>query len=77
MTERFCSDFLTSDGSFLSGAASAFSIGGRFFKFNLSATPARADVRAVRQDFAMVGQDIGDVAEKLEQQHRQQLKLAL
>jgi len=55
---RTCTDYLTATGSTMVGAASAFAIAGGFFDFNFSASPEEADSVAIRQDFAMVGQDI-------------------
>ncbi|HEX4083442.1 MAG TPA: hypothetical protein VHY22_00920 [Chthoniobacteraceae bacterium] len=55
------SDFLTASGSFLIGVGSIFNIGGSYFSYNVSASPEIADARAIRQDFAMIGQDIRNV----------------
>lgn len=75
--ERYYTDFLTSDGTFLLGAATVFSLAGNTFLYNRSASTALADARAIRQDFAMVGQDIRDVSANLEKQQEKQLPLAL
>jgi hypothetical protein len=57
---KLYTDYLTATGSTLIGAASTFAVAGGFFEFNLSPTPEAADAVAIRQDFAMVGQDIAD-----------------
>ncbi len=51
-------DFLTATPSFAIGAASAFNLAGSFYSFNRSSSPDEADRIALRQDAAMVGQDI-------------------
>jgi len=53
-------DFLTADSSFTTGMASAFSLGGNFYGFNYSKTPAEADNKALLSDWIIVGQDIDD-----------------
>lgn len=55
---QFYTDYLTPTGSMLVGAASAFAIAGGFFRYNMASTPEQADAIALRQDFAVVGQDI-------------------
>ncbi|MEQ1860220.1 MAG: hypothetical protein ABMA13_09810 [Chthoniobacteraceae bacterium] len=72
--ERQYTDFLVADGSYLTGAGTVFNLGGEYFLYNRSGSPAVADARALRQDFAMVGQDIRDVAVKAQAaQQKQQL----
>lgn len=75
--DRIYTDFLTTDGSLLLGAGSVFSVAGNYFSFNRSANGALADARALRQDFAMVGQDVRDVAESARKSSTAQLPLAL
>jgi hypothetical protein len=75
--DRSYTDFLTPDGTFLLGAATVFSLGGNTFFYNQSANPTLADARAIRQDFAMIGQDIRDVAASLQKQSELQLPLDL
>lgn len=75
--ERFYTDFLVSDCSFLTGAGSIFNVGGNFYVFNRSGTREAADARAIHQDFAMIGQDIRDVIKELEEEKKKQLCLAL
>ena len=75
--ERFYTDFLVADSSYLIGAGTVFNISGNFYRFNRAASSAQADALAIRQDFAMIGQDIRDVAETLEQEKSKQLQLGL
>jgi len=75
--ERIYTDFLVADSSFLTGLGTLFNIGGNAFMFNRSASREIADARAIRQDFAMVGQDIGDVIARIEAEQKKQLQLAL
>jgi hypothetical protein len=58
------SDFLFARPSFTSGAASAIDLWGQLAAYNTSATPAEADANAIFSDWAIVGQDILDAAEK-------------
>ena len=50
--------FLTADASFITGMGSAVNLGGNFYGFNYAPTPEAADLRALRADWAIVGQDI-------------------
>jgi hypothetical protein len=52
--------FLTADGSFITGMGSSVALSGNFYGFNYAPTPAAADARALRADWAIVGQDIQD-----------------
>jgi hypothetical protein len=75
---RVHTDYLVSSGSFLVGAGSTFALFGNYFAYNLSGTPDAADARGIRQDCAMVGQDIRDVAQKAyDELQMQQLELPL
>jgi len=51
-------DFLTPSSSFIIGVGSAFCLSGNYFEFNRSRTPAEADMRALRSDWKIVGEDI-------------------
>ena len=75
--ERFYTDFLVADSSYLIGAGTVFNIRGNYYRFNRSVSSAQADARAIRQDFAMIGQDIHDVAANLEKEESKQLPLGL
>ena len=75
--ERFYTDFLVADDSFLMGMGTIFNLDGSFYRYNRSGTTNAADARAIRQDFAMIGQDIRDVAESVEKDQSDQLVMAL
>jgi len=75
--ERSYTDFLVPDPTFLLGVASIIAIGGNTFFYNRSANGTLADARALRQDFAMIGQDIHDVIAKIEKEQQKQLSLGL
>ena len=75
--ERFYTDFLVADDSFLTGMGAIFNLDGSFYRYNRSGTTSAADARAIRQDFAMIGQDIRDVAELVEKDQSNQLTMAL
>lgn len=74
---RVYTDFLVADDSFFSGISAVFNLDGNFYRYNRSATTQAADVRAIRQDFAMIGQDIRDVVESVGRSESAQLPLAL
>lgn len=61
-----CTDFLVSTSSYLSGAATIANISGNFYRYSRSASPAEADSKAIRNDFAMIGQDIRVASEKFD-----------
>lgn len=77
MFERYYTDFLTADCTFLLGAASVFSLSGINFQYNRSRSEALADARAIRQDFVLVGQDIRDAVAEQAVQEQKQLALKL
>ena len=52
------SDFLFARPSYLTGVARILDLGGQFDAYNVSRTPAEADVRAIMSDWAMVGLDL-------------------
>lgn len=52
------SDFLFAQPSFLAGIGRAFDIGGVFDDYNVRATPAQADARAIAADWQVVGKDL-------------------
>jgi hypothetical protein len=58
--EYLVSDFLFAQPSFLAGIGRAFDIGGVFDDYNVSATPAQADARAIGADWQVVGKDLRD-----------------
>jgi hypothetical protein len=74
---RAYTDFLVPDTTFWTGAGAVFNLGGTFFAYNNSGAPAMADARAIRQDFAMVGQDILDVEAVVRGESAKQLSLDL
>lgn len=51
-------DFLYTTPTFLTGAATVFSVSGFSPTFNRYATEAEADFRAIHSDWSLVGQDI-------------------
>ena len=63
------SKFLFADPSFLSGLARIGDIGGFFDRYNVSNTPAEADIRAMASDWATVAQDLGVAMEHFAAQH--------
>jgi hypothetical protein len=64
MENKPCTDFLFAQASFLTGVASAINVIGNFYQFNSSATEMEADRKAIKCDWAMIGQDLRVVYEK-------------
>jgi hypothetical protein len=56
--------FLLSDSGFTTGMGSAVNLSGNFYAFNYSETPTLADIRALRADWAAVGQDLAGAIEE-------------
>ena len=78
MEQRIHTDFLVPEDSALGGAGAIFNVfGGSFYIYNRSGSGADADARAIRQDFAMIGQDIRDVASAAKAEEDKQLPLGL
>lgn len=67
---KIYTDYLIPSGSYLIGAASAFSLDGCFFEYNISTTGDEADAQAIRQDFAMIAQDIHQGRESFDHEHK-------
>ena len=58
---RLYTDYLAASGSLLLGMGSVLNMSGvGYFTYNRAATTRAADEIALRQDFAMIGQDIRD-----------------
>lgn len=55
---NFHTDFLFSDSDFFVGAGSVLNIAGNYYNFAVSKTEREADIKAIRCDWGMVGQDI-------------------
>jgi hypothetical protein len=72
MNKNVKSDFLFAQPSFASGAARTLDLWGQFDAYNISATPAEADAKAIAADWFVVGQDIMDAVE----QHDSECKVA-
>jgi hypothetical protein len=58
MDRTICTDFLVGRPSYLEGAARLFDFGGSLDTYNVSRTPQEADARALRSDFAIIGNDL-------------------
>ncbi len=65
--KRYSTDFLFSAPSFLSGAGTVMNLAGNFYAYNLSDSAFEADENALENDFRMIGQDIGDVIQKIKE----------
>lgn len=65
MGEDGFTDFLVPASSFLTGVGCVFAIGGDYFLYNRSHSPAEADRRALRNDLAVVAGDFAVVMESV------------
>jgi hypothetical protein len=63
MNSKVKSDFLFAQPSFASGASRVLDLWGQFDIYNISATPAEADAKAIAADWLVVGQDIFEAVE--------------
>jgi len=59
------SDFLFPTPTFLTGAGTVLNLAGNYYDFNGSKTDFEADCKAIRNDFAMIGQDMEDAMLKI------------
>lgn len=66
MNGKYSSDFLFARPSFLSGAARTMDAFATFDRYNVSDSPLEADMRAITNDWGMVGQDLKTTIEKRE-----------
>lgn len=57
-------DFLFAQPSFASGVGSTIDLWGQMAEYNTSPTSMEADANAIFADWAIVGQEISDAAEK-------------
>ena len=62
-------DFLFARPSFIGGMARTLDLGGAFDAYNVSLTEQIADARAMLADWAAVGNDIRDAADKVASEH--------
>lgn len=67
MGRKVKSDFLVSSPSLQSGAARLFDFYGLFDDYNRSPNEAQADAMAIFADWLVVGQDIQDAMEQVEE----------
>ena len=58
-------DFLVPESSFLTGIGSLMNFSRDYYQYNQSSSPAQADERALKNDFAMVGQDLRHAMESV------------
>lgn len=65
--DNFHTDFLFTNCSFLTGAATVFNIAGDFYEFNKSSTGAEADCKAIGNDFMIVGRDMKRAIHQIEE----------
>ena len=56
------------NSDFITGFASVFNLTGNFYDLNSCKTPEEADIKAIRHDWTMVGQDIAQAIEKIKKE---------
>lgn len=62
---KYCTSYLFSTSSFLTGAGSVINLAGNYFSFNYSTSGNEADRKAIDSDFFMVGQDCWSAFEEI------------
>ncbi|MBX7158282.1 MAG: hypothetical protein K1X66_07850 [Verrucomicrobiae bacterium] len=55
---QFRTDFLYSTPNVVTSVGSLFGIAGNYYSFNSSSTPEEADMRALKEDWGVVSQDL-------------------
>lgn len=64
LKKRYSTSILFPRNSFRIALGSVFNIAGNYYKFNYSESAAEADMKAIENDWAVVGQDLFDTCEK-------------
>lgn len=72
--KRFKTDYLFATPSFLKGAGSAINMFGGRIAYVSFESDKEADFAAIRNDFRVIGQDISDSIEKVEEEYKFSLK---
>ncbi len=67
MGRKVKTDFLVGSGSFLIGTARLLDFYGQFDEYNVSPSEAEADAMAMFSDWLIVGQDIQDALEQVDE----------
>jgi hypothetical protein len=67
-------DYLYARPSFIGGMAKVLDLGDTLTMYNASRTPAEADYRATKCDWAVVGKDLRDSVERFAQDYDSQEK---
>lgn len=73
---RFFTNFLTADSSFITGAGTVFNLAGSTYRFNTSRSSSAADAKAIFMDWAMTGQDLKDAMAAHAKENEKQLKFS-
>ena len=60
-TQLFRSDFLFPDTNFITGMGSVLNIAGNYFDLATSKNDTIADLKALRADWGVIGQDVSEV----------------
>lgn len=66
--QLFRSDFLFPDTDFITGMGSVLNVAGNYFEFATSKSEDVADMKALRSDWGVTGQDINDAINHCESQ---------
>ena len=67
----YLSGFLFSTPSFLTGAGTVINLAGNYYKYNTSPSTLEADLRAIRNDFWVIGDDIRAAIEDISREGNQ------
>lgn len=58
LIRKYSSSYLFGKSGFLTGCGSIFNISGNYFLFNYSKNGTEADLKALQNDWGLIGQDI-------------------
>jgi len=68
----FYTDFLFSRTNYLIGAGSIIALMGNYYEFNYSKSSKDADIRAIRSDWRIIGNELREAMKSFEISNRKQ-----
>lgn len=69
MSKKYSTTYLLGENNFLIGMACALNLGGNFFLYGDSESSLEADIKALENDWGIIGQDIQEAINNYE--HKQ------
>jgi len=70
----YCTDFLFSRTNYLIGAGSIIALMGNYYDFNYSKSSKDADIRAIRSDWRVIGNDLRGALKSFEISNKNLIK---